>query len=243
MARLSVVGIGPGDWRELTLRAVETLQAADVIVGYTLYVDLLRPHLPDKDFRATGMRGEVERCRLALELASTGRTVAVVCSGDAGIYGMAGLILELRGEDDSIEVEIVGGLTAATSGAALLGAPLGHDFAVVSLSDLLTPWEIIEKRLESAAAGDFCLALYNPGSHHRPDALKRACDALLRHRSPETPCGVARNVARAGEETRLMTLQELRDYRADMFTIAFIGNSKTRVIGGRLVTPRGYRDV
>ena len=237
-----MVGIGPGDWRELTLRAAEALEAAEVIVGYTLYVDLVRPHLPGKDFRATGMRGEAERCRLALELARAGRDVAVICSGDAGVYGMAGLVLELRG-DEPIEVEIVGGLTAASSGAALLGAPLGHDFAVISLSDQLTPWETIEKRLECAAMGDFCLALYNPASRHRPDALRRACDVLLRHASPETVCGVARNISREGQAARLMTLRELRDYPADMFTTAFVGNATTRVIGGRMVTPRGYRNV
>ena len=237
-----MVGIGPGDWRELTLRAAEALEAAEVIVGYTLYVDLVRPHLPGKDFRATGMRGEAERCRLALELARAGRDVAVICSGDAGVYGMAGLILELRG-DEPIEVEIVGGLTAASSGAALLGAPLGHDFAVISLSDQLTPWETIEKRLECAAMGDFCLALYNPASRHRPDALRRACDVLLRRLDPGTVCGVARNIGREGEAAQLMTLKELRDCPADMFTTAFVGNSTTRVIGGRMVTPRGYRNV
>ena len=237
-----MVGIGPGDWRELTLRAAEALEAAEVIVGYTLYVDLVRPHLPGKDFRATGMRGEAERCRLALELARAGRDVAVICSGDAGVYGMAGLVLELRG-DEPIEVEIVGGLTAASSGAALLGAPLGHDFAVISLSDQLTPWETIEKRLECAAMGDFCLALYNPASRHRPDALRRACDVLLRRLDPGTVCGVARNIGREGEAAQLMTLKELRDCPADMFTTAFVGNSATRIIGGRMVTPRGYRNV
>ena len=237
-----MVGIGPGDWRELTLRAAEALEAAEVIVGYTLYVDLVRPHLPGKDFRATGMRGEAERCRLALELARAGRDVAVICSGDAGVYGMAGLVLELRG-DEPIEVEIVGGLTAASSGAALLGAPLGHDFAVISLSDQLTPWETIEKRLECAAMGDFCLALYNPASRHRPDALRRACDVLLRRLDPGTVCGAARNIGREGEAAQLMTLKELRDCPADMFTTAFVGNSTTRVIGDRMVTPRGYRNV
>ena len=210
-----MVGIGPGDWRELTLRAAEALEAAEVIVGYTLYVDLVRPHLPGKDFRATGMRGEAERCRLALELTRAGRDVAVICSGDAGVYGMA----------------------------ALLGAPLGHDFAVISLSDQLTPWETIEKRLECAAMGDFCLALYNPASRHRPDALRKACDVLLRRLDPGTVCGAARNIGREGEAAQLMTLKELRDCPADMFTTAFVGNATTRVIGGRMVTPRGYRNV
>ncbi|MBR1820651.1 MAG: precorrin-3B C(17)-methyltransferase [Clostridia bacterium] len=238
-----MVGIGPGDWREMTLRAVETLEASDAIVGYQLYIDLIRGRFPGKDFHATPMRGEAERCRLALALDRAGQRVAVICSGDAGVYGMAGLIYELRGEDAEVEVEVVGGLTAAVSGAALLGAPLGHDFAVVSLSDLLTPWEVIERRLECAAAGDFCVALYNPGSHKRRDALRRACEILLRHARADTVCGVARNIGRAGEATRLMTLAELRDCEADMFTTAFVGNSHTRVIGGKMITPRGYRNV
>ena len=237
-----MVGLGPGDRRETTLRAAEALENADIIIGYALYVDMIRERFPGKDFRATGMRGEVERCKLALELAREGRRVAVVCGGDAGVYGMAGLILELAGKDGDIDVEVVPGLTAATAGAALLGAPLGHDFAVVSLSDLLTPWEVIEKRLECAAMGDFCVALYNPGSKKRKDHLRRACDALLRHARPDTVCGVARNIAREGEAVSLMTLSQLRDYEADMFDTCFVGNSRTRVIGGRMVTPRGYPD-
>ena len=243
MARIRVVGIGPGDYQEMTLRAVEALNACDVIVGYHVYVDLVKDHFPGKEFHTTPMRREVDRCRLALDLAREGRDVAMICSGDAGVYGMAGLIYELRGEDAEPEVEVVGGLTAAISGGARLGAPLTHDFCVISLSDLLTPWETIEKRLECAALGDFAVALYNPSSIKRHDYLQRACDILLRHASPETVCGVVRNIGREGEEIRVMTLAELRDYKADMFTTAFIGNSHTKVIDGRMVTPRGYRDV
>lgn len=243
MAKLRVVGIGPGDWREMTFRASAALEASDVIVGYGTYVDLIQGRFPGKEFRQTGMRREVERCRMALALAREGREVALICSGDAGVYGMAGLALELRGEDADVDIEVVGGQTAATAGAALLGAPLGHDFAVVSLSDLLTPWEVIERRLACAAEADFCLALYNPGSAKRRDSLRRACDIILRHRAPGTVCGVVRNVAREGEAARLMTLEELCDYEADMFTTVFVGNSRTRAIGDRMVTPRGYRDV
>lgn len=243
MAKLTVVGIGPGSAREMTLQAADALNACEVIVGYKTYVDLIRPLFPGKECVSTGMRGEVERCRTALRLAREGRAVAVVCSGDAGVYGMAGLILELRGESDEPEVAIVGGLTAATAGAARLGAPLAHDFAVISLSDLLTPWETIEKRLACAATGDFAIALYNPGSASRPDALRRACEVLLKHAAPETVCGIARNIGRAGEETRLTTLAALKETEVDMFTTVFVGNSQTRVIGGHMVTPRGYRDV
>ena len=243
MAKLRVVGIGPGDYEEMTVKAVNALNACDVIVGYTVYVDLVKAHFPGKEFFTTPMRREADRCRLALDMAREGKDVAMICSGDAGIYGMAGLIYELRGEDASVEVEVIGGLTAATSGGCRLGAPLTHDFAVISLSDLLTPWETIERRLECAAMGDFAVALYNPSSVKRRDYLQRACDILLRHAKPETVCGAVRNIGREGEAVEVMTLAELRDYEADMFTTVFVGNSHTRVIDGHMVTPRGYRDV
>ena len=238
-----MVGIGPGDYEEMTLRAVNALKSSDVIVGYQVYVDLVKPHFPGKEFFTTPMRRETERCRAALDLAGQGRDVAMICSGDAGIYGMAGLIYELRGDDESVEVEVIGGLTAATSGGCRLGAPLTHDFAVISLSDLLTPWELIEKRLDCAAAGNFGIVLYNPRSMKRRDYLQKACDIVLKHQSPGTVCGVVRNIGREGEETRVMTLRELRDYDADMFTTVFIGNSFTKMLDGKMVTPRGYRDV
>ncbi len=243
MARIRVVGIGPGDYEEMTVRAVNALASSDVIVGYHVYVDLIKDHFQDKEFRTTPMRRETERCRIALDLAARGRDVALICSGDAGIYGMAGLLYEMRGESDVPQVEIVSGLAAAVSGAARLGAPLAHDFAVISLSDLLTPWSTIENRLECAARGDFCVSLYNPGSMKRRDYLRRACGILLRYASPDTVCGAVRNIGREGEETRLMTLAELKDFEADMFTTVFVGNSHTRVINGQMVTPRGYRDV
>ena len=227
----------------MTVRAVNALNACDVIVGYHVYVDLVKDHFPDKEFHTTPMRREADRCRIALDLAREGRDVAMICSGDSGIYGMAGLIYELRGEDESIEVEVIGGLTAACSGGARLGAPLTHDFAVISLSDLLTPWELIERRLDCAARGNFGIVLYNPRSMKRSDYLQKACDIVMRHQSPETVCGIVRNIGREGEEVRVMTLSELRDYEADMFTTAFIGNASTKVIAGRMVTPRGYRDV
>ena len=237
------MGIGPGDYEEMTVRAVNALNACDVIVGYHVYVDLVKEHFPNKEFFTTPMRKEVDRCKIALDIAREGRDVAMICSGDSGIYGMAGLIYELRGEDEDIEVEVIGGLTAACSGGTRLGAPLTHDFAVISLSDLLTPIELIEKRLECAAEGNFGIVLYNPGSMKRKDYLKNACDIVLRHRSPETVCGIVRNIGREGEETKLMTLAQLRDYEADMFTTVFIGNTFTKVIAGKMVTPRGYRDV
>lgn len=242
MKKLYVVGLGPGDEQNMTGRALAALEESEVVVGYTAYVDLIRARYPDKAFLATAMRGEAERCRMALEAACAGRTVAVVSSGDAGVYGMAGLIYELAQGYDPIDIEVVPGVTAACSGAALLGAPLIHDFAVISLSDLLTPWELIERRLEAAGAADFCICLYNPASRRRADYLQRACDILLRSRAPGTVAGLVRNVGRAGESVRVLTLGELRETRADMFTTVFIGNSQTKNLNGSMVTPRGYRD-
>ncbi|MBO4885108.1 MAG: precorrin-3B C(17)-methyltransferase [Clostridia bacterium] len=242
MNKLYVVGIGPGDPQGMTLRAARALEACEVIAGYGVYVDLVKPLYPDKEYLVTPMRQEAERCRLALASASAGRTTAMISSGDAGVYGMAGLILEMA-EGMDVAVEVVPGVTAALSGAAALGAPLGHDFAVISLSDLLTPWEKIESRLELAAQADLCLAIYNPASHRRADYLRRACGILLRHIGPDRVCGAVKNIGREGETTDIMTLRELADYPADMFTTVFVGNSQTRVVDGKMVTPRGYKNV
>lgn len=241
MSKLFVVGIGPGDAEGMTAACRCAIERADIVVGYTTYIELIGPLFPEKPTFATPMRSETERCKKALALAAEGRTVAVVCSGDAGVYGMAGLVLELSGAYPNVEIEIVPGVTAALAGAAILGAPLTNDFAVISLSDLLTPWALIEKRLACAAEGDFCIALYNPSSKKRADYLKRACDVLLRHKSPDTLCGLVRNIAREGEGKALMTLAALRDASVDMFTTVFIGSADTRAIAGRMVTPRGYR--
>ena len=241
MAELYVIGIGPGDAQTLTQRARAALEKADLICGYTLYADLLRPLFPDKEYYSTGMTGELERCRWCLTRAAEGKTAALVCSGDAGVYGMASPVLELAPAYPGVRIEIVPGVTAALSGAALLGAPLGHDFCVISLSDRLTDWEIIARRLEAAAAGDFAICLYNPASRHRKDSLRRACEILLRSKAPETVCGMARCIGRDGESMRILTLSELAQTEADMSTTVFIGSSQTRRIEGRMVTPRGYR--
>ena len=243
MGKLSVVGIGPGNYDNMTVRADRALRECGVIVGYTVYVDLVKDRYPDKEYRTTAMTREADRCRMALDLAREGKTVAMVCSGDSGIYGMAALIYELRGEAEDPEVEVIPGLTAACSGAAVLGAPLTHDFAVVSLSDRLTPWEKIEARLRAAAQADLSLVIYNPASRGRPDHLRRAVDILLETLPEDRPCGIARMSGREGENGRVMTLKELRDAEVDMFCTVFIGNASTRVMGDRLVTPRGYRDV
>ena len=240
MKKVTVIGLGPGGGADLTGRARAALEGCDLIVGYTAYIELVRPDFPEKEVLSTGMRREVDRCRAAVEAALTGKDVAVVCSGDSGVYGMAGLIYEVAQEYDPIEIEVVPGITAACGGAAVLGAPLTHDFAVISLSDLLTPWEKIEKRLTAAAQADFVICLYNPSSRSRADYLARACDILLWDKDPETVCGTVRNIGREGEEGKLLTLAQLRDTQVDMFTTVFIGNSQTKVLGGKMVTPRGY---
>jgi len=225
----------------MTQRARQALADCDVIVGYTVYVELVKAHFADKEFLTTPMRKEVERCSLAFERAAAGQNVAMICSGDAGVYGMSGLIYELSEKYPEVEIEIVPGVSAVISGAAILGAPLMHDFAVISLSDLLTPWKKIEKRLLCAAEADFVICLYNPSSMKRKDYLQRACDLVLRFAAPETVCGVAKNIGREGESTEILTLAQLRDTEVDMFSTVFIGNSQTRALGGKMVTPRGYR--
>lgn len=241
MNQLFVVGIGPGAYERMTMEARDVLESCQVIVGYTVYVNLIREHFPGKSFLVTGMRQESERCQMALDEAAKGRKTAVVCSGDAAVYGMAGILLELGAAYPQVEIRVVAGVTAALSGSALLGAPVGHDFALISLSDLLTPWEKIEKRLECAAMADFVICLYNPSSKKRSDYLKKACEIVLRHQAPETVCGYVKNIGRDGECCKLLPLEQLAETAVDMFTTVFIGNSQTRQIGGKMVTPRGYK--
>ena len=244
MPKICVVGLGPGAHGDMTQKARAALEACDVIAGYTTYVNLVREDFPGKELLVTGMRGEVERCRAAIGRALEGLDVALVCSGDPGVYGMAGLVLELAedmGATEKLEVEVLPGVTAATGGAALLGAPLMHDFCVVSLSDLLTPWEAIEGRLRAAARAGFVLCLYNPCSHGRPDHLRRAAAILLEELPAQTVCGIARNVGRDGESAQVLRLSELGQAAADMTSVAFVGNATTRQIAGRMVTPRGYQ--
>lgn len=243
MSKIYVTGLGPGASDQMTVQAKKVLEKCPVIIGYTVYIDLIREEFPDKIFLSTPMRREVDRCRMAFEEAGKGQDVAMVCSGDAGIYGMAGLIFEIGKEYPEVGVEIVPGITAASGGAAVLGAPLMHDFAVVSLSDLLTPWEKIEKRIRAAAEADFVICIYNPSSKKRVDYLKKACGMILEYRKPETVCGMVRNIGRDGESYEILSLERLQDAQTDMFTTVFIGNSDTMVINGRMVTSRGYRDV
>lgn len=243
MSKIYVVGIGPGSYDQMTIRAAEVLKNSDVIIGYTVYVDLVKEHFAGKEFLTTPMTKEAQRCRMAFEEAAKGKAVSMICSGDAGVYGMAGLMYEVGRDYPDIQVEVLPGVTAATAGAAVLGAPLIHDFCLISLSDLLTPWEKIEARLLHASEADLVICLYNPSSRKRKDYLQKACDLMLRFKGEDTVCATVGNIGRDGEESRLMTLRELRDTSVDMFTTVFIGNSQTMRMGDKMVTPRGYKDV
>ena len=236
-----IVGMGPGNRGMMTGDAYEAVSAADVIVGYTVYTELMAKIVPGKKFVSTPMRHEIERCRRCFELAKEGRRVALICSGDAGVYGLAAPMLEMAADYPDIDIAVVPGITAANSGAAVLGAPLCHDYCVISLSDLLTPWPVIERRLRAAVLGDFAIAIYNPSSHKRKDYLQRACTILINAGvKPDRACGYVKNIGREGTLKTCCTLEELWNADVNMFTTVFVGNSQTRVIDGRLVTPRGY---
>lgn len=236
-----VVGFGPGQRAHMTMEAAAVLERADLIVGYTTYITLLKEQFPEKQYRFTSMRKEVERCRLAVEEAMCGQTVAVVSSGDSGIYGMAGILLEVIWElHADLEVIAVPGVTAASAAAAVLGAPLMHDFAVISLSDYMTPLELIYRRVSCAAEADFVICLYNPRSQSRAGYLAEAAKRILHYRSPETPVGIVRNAGRPEQKAWLTTLAHLNGEPVDMFCVVLVGNSQTYVRSGKMVTPRGY---
>jgi precorrin-3B C17-methyltransferase len=237
------VGLGPGSQADMSRRALAALEAAEVLVGYDTYLDLIRDLAVTKKVIGTGMTQEIDRCRAAVEEALHGRRVAVVSSGDPGIYGMAGLVLELAQKCPAAVrpiVDVIPGISAIGAAAALLGAPLMHDFAVISLSDLLTPWETIEKRLEMAAAGDFVVALYNPKSTRRTSQIEKAREILLRHRPATTPVGIVHHASRPDEQVVLADLAGFTKQHIDMFSLVIIGNSRTYIADGRMITPRGY---
>ncbi len=236
-----VVGIGPGKEEMMSREALQALDACDVIVGYSTYLELLGARFDGKEKRSTPMKQEIKRCRMCFEEAKKGKRVAIICSGDVGVYGMAAPMLALLAEYPDCDITVVPGITAAISGAAVLGAPINHDFCVISLSDLLTPWEMIEKRIVAAAQGDFAIVLYNPSSKKRHDYLQKACDILLANGcSQDRVCGVVENIGRKDTRHECLTLKELREKQVNMFTTVFIGNSQSEIIEGRLVTKRGY---
>lgn len=241
MGWIKVVGIGPGDARDMTKRAVVALQECDTVIGYITYLKLIKPMVEGKETASSGMRQEVDRCQKALELAKEGKKVCVVSSGDPGIYGMAGLLLELsEKEGTKFDVEIIPGVSAINSAAGLLGAPLMHDFAVISLSDHLTCWEVIEQRLDRASEADFVIALYNPKSRERKEHLGRALQIIAKHKELSTPVGIVKNASREGESVIITTLMDVEKYDIDMTTIVIIGNKNTFTKKGKMITPRGY---
>lgn len=240
--KLYVVGLGPGEQSQMTVKALEVIKNSDAIVGYGVYVDLIKDIVQGKEIITTPMKKEVDRCHMAVKAAISGKNVSMVSSGDAGIYGMAGLVIEVLSEyeNHNVEVEVIPGITAASSASSVLGAPLTHDFAVISLSDLLTPWEHIEKRLSLASEAGFVICLYNPSSKKRADYLNKACEIVMKNLPKDTPCGFVKNIAREGQESVILTLEELKDAKVDMFTTVVIGNRTTKIVDGKLVTPRGY---
>lgn len=238
--RIYIIGMGPGREEMMTAEALDALERSDVIIGYTVYIKLLGERFAGKELLTTPMRQESERCELCFAEAQKGKQVSLICSGDAGVYGLASLMFEMGKRHPETELVVIPGITAANSGAAVLGAPLNHDFCVISLSDLLTPWEKIEKRLTAAAEGDFAMAIYNPSSHKRKDYLARACDILLRVIEAERPCGYVENIGREGTRAVTCTLRELRNAQVNMFTTVFVGNSGSEIVNGKLITKRGY---
>ena len=241
VGKLTVVGFGPGSKGDMTLRAVEAIEKADIVTGFTTYVKILQEFFPDKQYKSNGMTKEVDRCRMAVEDAMKGQNVVMVSSGDSGIYGMAAICYQVADEMDAdIEMDVIPGITAASSAAAILGAPLTHDTALISLSDRLTPWDLIKRRLDAAAASDMVVALYNPRSHGRPDLLEEAFGIMGKHKSPDTIVGVVRNIGRKDQDSWISSMKDFDFSKIDMFCTVVIGNSKTYALDGKMITPRGY---
>ena len=240
--KIYVIGFGPGEKEYMTLQAVNAIEKADVIIGYDTYINILKKNFPDKEYLSTAMRKEVERCREAVIEAEKGKKVALVSSGDSGIYGMAGIMHEVANDMMSeAEIIVVPGVTAASSAASVLGAPLMHDFAVISLSDLMTPLSHIYKRVEAAAYADYIICLYNPKSRKRTEYLAKAADIIMKYRSSDTVVGIVRNSGRENQEAWITTLIELKNEPVDMFCTVIVGNSQTYEREGKMITPRGYR--
>jgi len=241
MGKIFVVGLGPGNPDDMTPRARKAVECSDLVIGYGTYIDLIKEYFPGKMMIRSGMTEEVERCRQVLEKALEGNTVALVSSGDSGIYGMAGIMLEVvNSSGQEVPVEVIPGITAASAAASILGAPIIHDFSVISLSDLLTPWKLIEKRIEYASMGDFIICIYNPKSKSRSEHIGIARDIMLRYKKGETPVGIVRNAGREGESHVVTDLEHMLEHDIDMFTVVLVGNSMTYVEKGRMITPRGY---
>jgi len=239
---LYVVGIGPGNRENMTFEALEAFKKSSSVVGYKTYINLIEDLLEDKKVFSNGMRKEIDRCKKALEIAESGEDVSIVSSGDAGVFGMAGLILEIISKSKKdIEVEIVPGVPSVNGAAASLGAPLMHDYVSISLSDLLTPWKLIEKRIKLAAEGDFVICLYNPKSNGRPENLDKSVDIIMKYKLRSTSVGIVKNGKRKGEKIKISSLGKLKEEEVDMTTMVIIGNSNTYTYKDYIITPRGYQ--
>ncbi len=239
IGKVYVVGIGPGNPEYRAAAAIHAIKDSDVVIGYKTYIELIKDLTDaDKEVISSGMKKEVDRCSEVIEIAKTGKTVSLVSSGDAGIYGMAGILLEMA--DGQLEVEIVPGITAVSAAASSLGAPLMHDFAIISLSDLLTDWEVIKKRIDHASRADFVIGLYNPKSKTRTTQIVQAREIMLKSKPKTTPVGIVRNAKRENESVVITTLDDMLHYEIDMFTIVIIGNIATFEKDGKIITPRGY---
>lgn len=241
MGKLYVIGIGPGGLEHMTLKAIKAIEESQVVVGYNKYIDYIKPLLENKEIYATGMKGEETRCMEALRQAEN-KVVSIISTGDSGIYGMAGLILELN-EGNKVEVHVIPGVTASSAAASVVGAPLMHDNCNISLSDLMTPYELIKKRVSLAAEGDFVISLYNPRSIGRPQYLRECIDLIAKFQKDSTPVAVVKNALRDGQEIRLFTLGNFEEAVVDMFSIVIIGNSQSYIKEGKFITPRGYSSV
>lgn len=240
MGKIYVVGLGPGNKENMTFRAYDTLKKSDIIIGYKTYIDLIEEYFPEKKLIKSFMKKEVVRCEETLKLAEEGNIVSLISSGDAGVYGMAGLMLEVA-KDSDIEVEIIPGITSANASASLGGAPIVHDSVNISLSNLLTDWELIKKRIDLASQGDFVITLYNPKSNGRPELINEAREIMLKYKKETTPVLIARNVGRVGEEYTITDLKDMLNHQIDMFSTVIIGNSNSKVIKSKIITPRGYK--
>lgn len=237
MGKLYVIGIGPGGLEHMTLKAKQAIEESNIVVGYNNYIDMIKPLVEDKELFSTGMRGEEARCRKALELSKENNTVALISTGDSGIYGMAGLILQMQ-EDEN--VEIIPGVTASSAAGSVIGAPLMHDNCNISLSDLMTPYDLIKKRVRNAADADMIISLYNPRSKGRPHYLREVIEIIKEYRELNTPVAVVRHALRDGQEYKLFTLENFDEEIVDMFSIVIVGNSQSFIKGGKFITPRGY---
>lgn len=237
MGKLYVIGIGPGGLEHMTLKAKQAIEESNIVVGYNKYIDMIKPLVEDKELFSTGMRGEEARCRKALELSKENNTVALISTGDSGIYGMAGLILQMQNDE---VVEVIPGVTASSAAGSVIGAPLMHDNCNISLSDLMTPYDLIKKRVRNAADADMIISLYNPRSKGRPHYLREAIEIIKEYRSLDTPVAVVRHALRDGQEVRMFTLENFDEEVVDMFSIVIVGNSQSFIKNGKFITPRGY---